>query len=187
MKFYSDFQKDKTYNHKTFILDGDKVAHEVNIKYLFDFHEGSQMTVEQFFFDKTFMKYYKEKGISFPEDKKKELNTDKCRYILCEKETIFYDVNGNEYNREISFLQHDKTSDLFYHQKVKKVSINQQQSTRSFRTIQKIDNLGNERTVLVPGGIHYNVTPGNLKDEHLTMIGYITQVEVKMIDLLTIY
>ena len=187
MKFYSDFQKDKTYNHKTFILDGDKVAHEVNIKYLFDFHEGSQMTVEQFFFDKTFMKYYKEKGITFPEDKKKELNTDKCRYILCEKETIFYDVNGNEYNREISFLQHDKTSDLFYHQKVKKVSINQQQSTRSFRTIQKIDNLGNERTVLVPGGIHYNVTPGNLKDEHLTMIGYITQVEVKMIDLLTIY
>lgn len=187
MKFYSDFQKDKTYNHKTFILDGDKVAHEVNIKYLFDFHEGSKMTVEQFFFDKTFMKYYKEKGISFPEDKKKELNTDKCRYILCEKETIFYDVNGNEYNREISFLQHDKTSDLFYHQKGKKVSTNTQQSTRSFRTIQKIDNLGSERTVLVPGGIHYNVTPGNLKDEHLTMIGYITQVEVKMIDLLTIY
>ena len=187
MKFYSDFQKDKTYNYKTFSLDGNKVAHEVNIKYLFDFHEGSQMTVEQFFFDKTFMKYYKEKGITFPEDKKKELNTDKCRYILYEKETIFYDVNGNEYNREISFLQHDKTGDPLHYQRGKKVSTKPQQSkTRSFRTIQKIDNLGNERTVLVPGGIHYNVTPGNLKDKHLSMLGYMFQIEVKMIDSLTI-
>jgi hypothetical protein len=46
--------------------------------------------------------------------------------------------------------------------------------------------LGNERSVLVPGGIHYNVTPGNPKDKHLSMIGYMSQVEVKMIDSLTI-
>ena len=93
MKFYSDFQKDKTYNYKTFILDGDKVAHEVNIKYLFDFTEGSQMTVEQFFFDKTFMKYYKEKGIK---------PNNKCDFFLVScipwMSYTSFDVNNQRVN-----------------------------------------------------------------------------------------
>jgi hypothetical protein len=187
MKFYSDFQKDKTYNYKTFSLDGNKVAHEVNTKYLFAFSEGSQMKVEQFFFDKTFTKHFKEKGISFPENLKKEINDTKCRYILCQTEVISYDIDGLEFSRETSFQQHDKTSDIFHYQKGKKVSLKSEQTkTRSFNTIRKIDNLGNERTVLVPGGIHYNVKPGNLKDKHLSMLGYMTQIEVKMIDSLEI-
>lgn len=73
MNFYSDFQENKTYSYQTLSLDGTKVAHQVNIKYLFGFKEGAQSKVEQFFFSKTFMKYFKEKGITFPEDIKKGL------------------------------------------------------------------------------------------------------------------
>jgi hypothetical protein len=187
MNFHSDFQEKKTYNYQTLSLDGTKVVQEVNIKYLFGFKEGSQSKVEQFFFDKTYMKYFKEKGITFPEDVKKGLNDKKCRYILCEKETIFFDTNGKEYNRETSFHQHDKTTDLFNFQRGNKVSVKPQQaSTRSFNTVIKLDNLGNERTVLVPGGIHYNVKPGELKDRHRSFLGYVSQVEVKMIDSLVI-
>jgi hypothetical protein len=187
MNFYSDFQENKTYSYQTLSLDGAKVAHQVNIKYLFGFKEGAQSKVEQFFFDKTYMKHFKSKGITFPEDIKKGLNDKKCRYILCEKEVIFFDTNGVEYNREISFHQYDKTGDIFNFQRGRKISTCTQQScTRSFNTIVKMDVLGNERVVLVPGGIHYNVTPGKLKDKHRSFLGYVSQVEVKMIDSLVI-
>ena len=187
MNFYSDLQENKTYSYQTLSLDGAKVAHQVNIKYLFGFKEGAQSKVEQFFFDKTYMKHFKSKGITFPEDIKKGLNDKKCRYILCEKEVIFFDTNGVEYNKETSYSQHDKTGDTFNFQRGRKISTRPQQScTRSFNTIVKMDEVGNERTVLVPGGIHYNVTPGKLKDKHQSFLGYVSQVEVKMIDSLVI-
>lgn len=187
MNFYSDFQDNKTYSYKTLSLDGTKVVQEVNIKYLFGFKENSLSKVWEFFFDKTFMKYFKSKGITFPEDIKKDINDKKCRYILCEKEVVSYDIDGKEFSRETSFHQHDKTSDLFHFQKGKKVSVKPQQTrTRSFNTVVKIDNLKNERTVLVPGGIHYNVTPGTLGNKHTSFLGRLSQVEVKMIDSLEI-
>lgn len=49
-----------------------------------------------------------------------------------------------------------------------------------------MDEVGNERTVLVPGGIHYNVKPGELNKRHQSFLGYVSQVEVKMIDSLVI-
>lgn len=187
MNFHSDFQENKTYNYQTLSLDGTKVVQEVNIKYLFGFKEGSLSKVWEFFFDKTYMKYFKEKGITFPEDVKKGLNDKKCRYILCEKEVISYDIDGKEFSRETSFHQHDKTTDLFNFQRGKKVSLKPQQTrTRSFNTVVKIDNLKNERAVLVPGGIHYNVKPGELNNKHRSFLGYVSQVEVKMIDSLVI-
>ena len=187
MNFHSDFQENKTYSYQTFSLDGTKLVHQVNIKYLFGYKESSLGEVWQFFFDKTYMKYFKEKGITFPEDIKKGLNDKKCRYILCEKETISYDTDGKEFSRETSFYQHDKTADLFNFQKGKKISVKPQQpSTRSFSTVIKLDNLGNKRGVLVPGGTHYNVKPGELDNKHRSFLGYVSQVEVKMIDSLVI-
>ena len=187
MKFYSQFDSNKTYNRKTLSLDGTKVVQEVNTKYLFGFKEGSLSKVWEFYFDKTFIKYFKEKGITFPEDVKKDINDSKCRYILCEKEVISYDIDGNEFSRVTSFDQYDKTCDSFYLQKGKKINLRPQQPrTRSFNTVVKIDNLGKERAVLVPGGTHYNVVPGTLKSKQLSMLGYVNQVEVKMVDSLTI-
>lgn len=187
MNFYSpQLDSNKTYNLKTLSLDGTKVVQEVNTKYLFGFKESSLSKVWRFFFDKTFMKNLKN-GEVFPEDVKKDINHNKCRYILCEKEVISYDIDGNEFSRETSFYQYDKTGDLFHFQKGKKINLKPHQPcTRLFNTTVKIDNLGNERTVLVPGGINYSVTPGKLKNKHLSMLGYMTQVEVKMIDSLTI-
>jgi hypothetical protein len=188
MKFYSSqFDSNKTYNSKTLSLDGSKVVQEVNTKYLFGFKESSLSKVWEFFFDKTFMKHFKERGITFPENVKKDINDNKCRYILCEKEVISYDIDGNEFSRVTSFDQYDKTGDSFHFQKGKKINLRPQQpTTRSFKTVVKVDNLGNERTVLVPGGTHYNVVPGTLKNKHLCMLGYMTQVEVKMTDSLNI-
>ena len=187
MKFYSQFEPNKTYNSKTLSLDGTKVVQEVNTKYLFGFKENSLSKVWRFFFDKTFMKKDNQNGVTLPEDVKKDINDSKCRYILCEKEVITYDIDGNEFSRETSFYQYDKTGDSFYFQKGRKISTHPQQPrTRSFNTVVKIDNLGKERTVLVPGGTHYNVVPGTLKNKHLCMLGYMTQVEVKMIDSLSI-
>jgi hypothetical protein len=187
MNFYSDFQENKTYSYQTFSFDGTKVVYQVNIKYLFGFKEGAQSKVEQFFFSKAFMNHFKEKGITFPEDIKKNINDSRCRYILCEKEIIFFDTNGVEYNRETSFYQYDKTGDIFNFQKGRKVSTQpQQQCTRSFNTIVKMDELGNERVVLHPGGIHYNVKPGELNKRHQSFLGWVSQVEVKMIDSLVI-
>lgn len=187
MNFYSDFQKDRTYSYKTLSFDGTKVAHQVNIKYLFGFKEGSQSKVDQFFFDKTYMNYFKSKGILFPENIKKDLNDVKCRYILCQKEVIFYDTDGVEYNREESFHQYDKTVYIFNFQRGRKISMKPEQSiTRSFNTIVKMDKLGNERVVLVPGGIHYGVKPGELNKKHQSFLGWVSQVEVKMIDSLVI-
>lgn len=187
MNFYSDFQDNKTYSYQTLSLDGTKVVQEVNIKYLFGFKESSLSKVWEFFFDKTFMKHFKSKGITFPEDIKKGLNDKKCRYILCEKEVISYDINGAEFNRETSFHQHDKTTDDFNFQKGKKISLKPQQTrTRTFSTVVKIDESENERIVLVPGGIHYNVAPGTLENKHTSFLGRISGVEVKMIDSLSI-
>jgi hypothetical protein len=185
--YHSQFDTNKTYNTKTLSLDGSKIVREENTKYLFGFRENSQSQVEQFFFDKTYMKYFKEKGITFQDKLKKDINNKTCRYILCETEVISYDTDGVEFSRETSLQQYDKTGDLFHYQKGKKVSVKpQQERTRSFSAVRKIDNSGNERTVLVPGGIHYGVVPGTLKDKHLSMLGYITMVEVKMIDSLEI-
>jgi hypothetical protein len=63
--YHSQFDPNKTYNTKTLSLDGSKIVREENTKYLFGFRENSQSQVEQFFFDKTYMKYFKEKGITF--------------------------------------------------------------------------------------------------------------------------
>jgi hypothetical protein len=179
MKFYSpQFDSNKTYNLKTLSLDGTKVVQEINIKYLFGFNEKSLSKVWQFFFDKTFIKNLKE-GEVLPEDVKKDINDTKCRYILCQKEVISYDIDGNEFNRETSFDQYDKTCDPFNFQKGKKINLNTlEPRTRSFYIVTKIDKLGNKRTVLVSGATHYNVVPGTLVNKH--------QVEVKMIDSLTI-
>ena len=188
MKFYSEFKANKTYNTKTLSLDGSKTVGEVNTKYLFGFKESSQPQVEAHFLDSTYTKYFQQNGIVFPDKLKKDINAKTCRYILCETEVISYDIDGVEFGREKSYQQYDKTSDLFHYQKGKKVSLKPQQArTRSFSTINKIDSAGNERTVLVPGGIHYNVVPGTLKSKHLSMPGYIAMIEVKMIDSLEIY
>lgn len=191
MLYFSEFQENKTYNYKTLSLDGTKTAQEKNVKYLFGFSQNSQSVVEQFFFDKTFIKYFKEKGISFDQKKKKKINDKRCRYILCEVETVLYDIQGKEYGRKTEFEMHDKTSDILTFIKGKKVRYKYankqpQTSTRSFRVIRKIDDQGNEREVLTPGGIHYGTEPGKLKKNSITFLGTIQAVEVKKIDELTI-
>jgi hypothetical protein len=186
--FYSpQFDSNKTYNLKTFALDGTTLVQEVNIKYLFGYKESSLTKVWRFFFDKTFIKNLKN-GETLPEDVKKDINDTKCRYILCEKEVISYDTDGDEFSRETSFYQYDKTCESFNYQKGKKITRKPNQvCTRLFNTIVKVDNLGNQRTVLVPGGINYSFAPGTLPNkQRLCGLKSMKQVEVKMIDSLTI-
>ena len=192
MLYFSEFQENKTYNYKTLSLDGTKTAQEKNVKYLFGFSQNSQSVVEQFFFDKTFIKYFKEKGISFDQKKKKKINDKRCRYILCEVETVLYDIQGKEYGRKTEFEMHDKTSDILTLIKVKKVRYKYankqpQTSTRSFTITHKIDQQGNEREVLTPGGIHYGTEPGKLNKNSITFLGTIQSVEVKRLDSVSIH
>jgi len=178
MKYCSEYESDRVYNLKTLSLDGTKIVHEVNIKYLFGFKESSQFKIEQFYFDKNSIENNQKNGISLPKEHVKDINDTKCRYILCEKETITYDIDGKEFSRKTCFSQHDKLLD--YQQSATP------ECTRSFSVIDETDDLGNERYVLMPGGIHYNVTPGTLESKHLTAFGYIEQVEVQMLDILNI-
>jgi hypothetical protein len=191
MNYFSDFQPNKIYNYKTLSLDGTKTAQEKNVKYLFGFSQNSHIEVEMFFFSETFGKYHTKNGLSFDEKKKKKINDKRCRYILCEVETVLYDIQGNEYGRQTSLEIHDKTSDIFTLIKGKKVRYKfankqAQSSTRSFSITYKIDEQGNEREVLTPGGIHYGTKPGNLNPNRVTFLGVIQAVEVKTIDELTI-
>lgn len=191
MKYFSDFQPNKIYNYKTLSLDGTKTAQEKNVKYLFGFSQNSQSEVEMFFFSETFEKYHTKHGLSFDEKKKKKINDKRCRYILCEVETVLYDIQGNVYGQQTSLEIHDKTSDILTIIKGKKVRYKYtnkqpQASTRSFSITYKIDDQGNEREVLTPGGIHYGTEPGNLNPDIITFLGKIRAVEVKKIDELTI-
>lgn len=65
-------------------------------------------------------------------------------------------------------------------------ALDTQPKTRSFNVVTEVDSSGNERQVFVPGGIHYNVKPGELKSKHTTFLGCLSQVEVKMVDSLVI-
>jgi hypothetical protein len=191
MNYFSDFQPNKIYNYKTLSLDGTKTAQEKNVKYLFGFSQNSHIEVEMFFFSETFGKYHTKNGLSFDEKKKKKINDKRCRYILCEVETVLYDIQGNEYGRQTSLEIHDKTSDIFTLIKGKKVRYKyankQPQSfTRSFSVINKVDDQGNEREVLTPGGIHYGTEPGKLNKFSITFLGAIKALEVKKIDTLSI-
>jgi len=191
MLYFSDFQENKTYNYKTLSLDGTKTVQEKNVKYLFGFSQNSQSEVEMFFFSETFAKYHTKNGLSFDQKKKKKINDKRCRYILCEVETVLYDIQGKEYGRKTEFEIHDKTSDIFTLIKGKKVRYKyankQPQSfTRSFSVINKVDDQGNEREVLTPGGIHYGTEPGKLNKFSITFLGAIKALEVKKIDTLSI-
>ena len=145
-----------------------------------------------FFFSETFSKYHTKNGLSFDQKKKKKINDKKCRYILCEVETVLYDIQGKEYGRKTEFEMHDKTSDILTLIKGKKVRYkyanNQPQtSTRSFSVTRKIDDQGNEREVLTPGGIHYGTEPGKLNKNSITFLGTIQAVEVKRLDSVSIH
>jgi hypothetical protein len=187
MLYFSEFQENKTYNYKTLSLDGTKTAQEKNVKYLFGFSQNSQSEVEMFFFSETFSKYHTKNGLSFDQKKKKKINDKRCRYILCEVETVLYDIQGKEYGRKTEFEMHDKTSDILTLIKGKKVRYKYankqpQTSTRSFSVTRKIDQQGNEREVLTPGGIHYGTEPGKLNKNSITFLGTIQSVEVKRLD-----
>lgn len=192
MLYFSEFQENKTYNYKTLSLDGTKTAQEKNVKYLFGFSQNSQSEVEMFFFSETFSKYHTKNGLSFDQKKKKKINDKRCRYILCEVETVLYDIQGKEYGRKTEFEMHDKTSDILTLIKGKKVRYKYankqpQTSTRSFSVIRKIDDQGNEREVLTPGGIHYGTEPGKLNKNSITFLGTIQAVEVKRLDSVSIH
>lgn len=189
MLYFSEFQENKTYNYKTLSLDGTKTAQEKNVKYLFGFSQNSQSEVEMFFFSETF---HTKNGLSFDQKKKKKINDKRCRYILCEVETILYDIQGKEYGRKTEFEMHDKTSDILTLIKGKKVRYKYankqpQTFTRSFSVIRKIDDQGNEREVLTPGGIHYGTEPGKLNKNSITFLGTIQAVEVKRLDSVSIH
>ena len=192
MLYFSEFQENKTYNYKTLSLDGTKTAQEKNVKYLFGFSQNSQSEVEMFFFSETFSKYHTKNGLSFDQKKKKKINDKRCRYILCEVETVLYDIQGKEYGRKTEFEMHDKTSDILTLIKGKKVRYkyaNEQPQTftRSFSVIRKVDDQGNEREVLTPGGIHYGTEPGKLNKNSITFLGTIQSVEVKRLDSVSIH
>ena len=189
MLYFSEFQENKTYNYKTLSLDGTKTAQEKNVKYLFGFSQNSQSEVEMFFFSETF---HTKNGLSFDQKKKKKINDKRCRYILCEVETVLYDIQGKEYGRKTEFEMHDKTSDILTLIKGKKVRYKYankqpQTSTRSFTITHKIDQQGNEREVLTPGGIHYGTEPGKLNKNSITFLGTIQAVEVKRLDSISIH
>lgn len=186
--YYSDFQPNKTYQYKTYSLDGTKLLHQVNMKYLFAFSEGHQSKIEQFYLSKCFIEYNRRNNLSFPEDQKKDLNDKSCRYILCEKETIYYGMDGVEFHRKTAYYQYDKTFNMF--KKGKKVTLKSpQQKTRTLyiATIKGNNNI--EGSVFLPGGIHYGVKPGVIdrKERRITMLGLAQlEVECKMVDSLEI-
>ena len=182
MKYYSDFESNKTYNYKTLSLDGTKVVQEVNIKYLFAFSSNTLNQVFETYLRSPFVSYNNRNNITFPQNKMKKLNDKNCRYILCEKEVISYDINGVEFDRVTSFYQYDKIMDDFNFKKGKKIVVkNQEPRTRTFYVTTKEDKLGNKKQVLTPGGIHYNVVPGTI-GYSLTALGFVKEVEVKMTD-----
>ena len=190
MNYFSDFQPNKTYSYNTLSLDGTKTFQEKNVKHLFGFSKNAQSEVEMFYFSEAFGKYNAKNGLSFDEKKKKKINDKRCRYILCEVETVSYDIQGVEYGRQTSLEIYDKTSDILTLIKGKKVRYNAnkqaQASTRSFCIAYKIDDQGSEREVLAPGGIHYGTEPGKLNPSITTFLGRIQAVEAKKIDMLTI-
>lgn len=186
MNNYSDFQEGKTYNYKTYSDDGTKVLKEVNIKYLFSYGQNAWMKVDRFFLNsKGWKDYHIEKNLTFPEELKKKLNDRRFRHILCESETITYDINGVEFSRDTKFTQHDKTSDIFNYQHGKKLNIKQEVTsrTRTLYTSDKIDENGNPRVVLTSGAIHYGERPTRC---FIVFEGRPSEVAVKIFDSLTI-
>ena len=171
MKYFSDFQVGKTYNYKTLSLDGTKTVRETNTKYLLSFSPSNGNEIDLHFFPND--NFSAPEGSTFDEKKKRKVNDSRCRYILCEVETISYDVDGNEYGRDTKFEVYDKTTDKQTFARGKKVRYNKYFTpfTRFFNI-----ELKGEKMVLAPGGVHYGVAPGTLKHG----------VEVKAVDSLTI-
>ena len=172
MKYYfSDFQVGKTYNYKTLSLDGTKAVRETNTKYLFSFFPNNGTEIDLHFFPNGTSSA--PAGSTFAEKKKRKVNDSRCRYILCEVETISYDVDGNEYGRDTRFEVYDKTTDKQTFARGKKVRYNKYFTpfTRFFNI-----ELKEGKMVLVPGGVRYGVIPGTFKHG----------VEVKAVDSLTI-
>jgi hypothetical protein len=185
MKNYSDFQKDKIYNYKTYSIDGTKVLKEVNIKYLFSYSQRAWMKVDQFFINpKSWEAYHKRNNLTFPDNLKKNLNDKRYRYILCETETITYDINGVEFSRETKYTQHDKSADPFNYQKGKKIKTNNStQRTKTLYTFDEKDKDGNHRVILKNGAIHYGKRPTRC---FIEFEGRPSEVEVKLVESLTI-
>ena len=172
MKYFSDFQTGKTYNYKTLSLDGTKTVRETNAKYLFSFSTNNGNEIDLHFFPND--NFSAPEGSTFDEKKKRKLNDSRCRYILCEVETIVYDVDGNEHGRDTKFEVYDKSTDKQTFARGKKARYNKDFApfTRFFSIELKQDG----KMVLAPGGVHYGVVPGTLKHG----------VEVKAVDSLTI-
>ena len=171
MKYFSDFQVGKTYNYKTLSLDGSKAVRETNTKYLFSFFPGNGNEIDLHFFPSGTLSA--PAGSTFDEKKKRKVNDSRCRYILCEVETVSYDVDGNEYGRDTRFEVYDKTTDKQTFARGVKARYNKYFTpfTRFFNI-----ELKGGKMVLAPGGVRYGVIPGTFKHG----------VEVKAVDSLTI-
>ena len=172
MKYYfSDFQVGKTYNYKTLSLDGTKAVRETNTKYIFSFSTSNGNEIDLHFFPNGTSSA--PVGSTFAEKKKRKVNDSRCRYILCEVETVSYDVDGNEYGRDTRFEVYDKTTDKQTFARGRKARY-----SKDFAPFTRFFNieLKGGKMVLAPGGVHYGVAPGTLKHG----------VEVKAVDSLTI-
>jgi len=190
MKNYSDFQKNKTYNYKTYSADGKTICKEVNIKYLFSYAQNAWHKVDQFFLNpKSWEAYHKKNKLTFPDSLKKNINDRRYRYILCEKEVVTYDINGVEFSRETKYDQHDKSSDIYNYLHGKKIDLNRgfSKQTRTLYTSDKIDKNGNPRVVLTSGAIHYGKRPTRcfiVFEGRINKVGMITLTKrKKLIDL----
>ena len=171
MKYFSDFQVGKTYNYKTLSLDGTKTVRETNTKYLFSFSTSNGNEIDLHFFPND--NFSAPEGSTFDEKKKRKVNDSRCRYILCEVETISYDVDGNEYGHDTKFEVYDKTTDKQTFARGKKARYSK--DFAPFTMFFNIELKGG-KMVLAPGGVRYGVEPGTLKHG----------VEVKAVDSLTI-
>lgn len=190
ISYWTEFEEGKIYNYKTYSFDGNKVLYEENLKPLFGYSQRGAGKVDKFFINpKSWEGYHKKNGITFPDSVRKKVGDKRCRYVLCEREIIFYDINGIEFDRKKEYYQYDKTFDIFVFQrgrKIKPLRKNKTFVTKTLYTGLSKDSEGNERVILYPGACHYYNKDNEPKNCFIEFEGRPNEVKIKSIKSLTI-